>query len=62
MFKSTFIMLLGVYCQDKTISAKNNMPHPYNLHDFGFAGNFVGFFWGETIIPQSSFTKRMSQK
>lgn len=43
-------MFLDIYCQNKTISAKSNIPHPYNLHDFGFAGNFVGFL-GVKLIP-----------
>lgn len=38
MLKSTFIMFLEVSCQSKTISAKNNVLSPYNLHNLGFLG------------------------
>lgn len=48
MLKSTFIMFLEVYCQNKTISANNNKPCSYNLHDLGFAG-ILWDFGGETI-------------
>lgn len=46
MLKSTFIMFLEVTA--RLFLPKNNMPLPYNLHNLGFAGNFVGFFGNKT--------------
>lgn len=46
MLKSSFVMFLEAYCQTKTISAKNNILPPYNLHDWGSLGILWVFFFG----------------